>query len=544
MRSPRISHAARWLGAASLALLCACGEPQAPPAGQPGAPTPAAGAEHRPVRISQGSDLLTCDPYQILESPTWTIQRNIFDPLTDVDGDMQLGPCLAERWEHVDELTWVFHLRQGVTFQNGNPFTADDALYSLNRAKTWERSRVKSEIETVVNVEAPDAATLRITTAVPDAILPLRLAQVLILDRETCEPAIAEHGDEWLATQANGTGAYRLAEWERDSHLTLEANENFWGGAPGVKVLEFVPISNNATRMAALQRGELDLMIDLPTAFVEQARAIPGVRVVQEPGLRLIYLGLDCGREQTPGYAAGPNPLRDKRVREAIMLGIDNRAIVSTTMNGMAAPADQLVPEGMIGFDPAIQLTRPDYARAKALLAEAGFAQGFTIRLDGPNDRYVNDAKIMQSVAQELARIGITVEVNAQPKSRFFAEEAAGNCSFFLLGWTNANGDGIGTFDHLLRTFDAVRGYGASNRSTNYSNAELDRLCAESSSTFDPARRNALIQQANRIAVEDYVHIPLHFQMDIYAVSDRLKFEPRRDTHVEGKTLSWIAAAP
>lgn len=493
----------------------------------------------RAIRISQGSDLLTCDPYQILESPSWTIQRNIFDPLTDVDGEMQLKPCLAESWEHTDPLTWVFRLRQGVTFQNGNPFTSDDALYSLERAKHWERSRVKSEIETIVKVEAPDAATLRITTAQPDAILPLRLAQVLMLDRETCEPAIAEHGDEWLANNANGTGAYRLAAWERDSLLRLEAFPQHWDGEPQAKALEFLPISNAATRMAALQRGELDLLIDLPTAFVEQARAIPGLHVVQQPGLRLIYLGLDCGREQTPGFTGGKNPLLDKRVREAILLGIDNRAIVQTTMNGMAEPADQLIPQGMVGYDPAITLTRPDYDRAKALLAEAGYAQGFTIRLDGPNDRYVNDAKIMQSVAQELARIGITVTVNAQPKSRFFAEEIAGNCSFFLLGWTNANGDGIGTFDHLLRTFDPVRGFGASNRSTNYSNAGLDAACEASSSEFDPAKRNALIQRANRIATEDFVHIPLHFQMDIYAVSDKLDFKPRRDTHVHGRDLKW-----
>jgi peptide/nickel transport system substrate-binding protein len=225
--------------------------------------------------------------------------------------------------------------------------------------------------------------------------------------------------------------------------------------------------------MAALERGELDAMSGVPTRNVERIKKNPAYRIVERPSLRLIYLGLDCGRDASPGILepAGRNPLKDPRVRRALALGIDNRLIVKAIMGGHAQPADQLQPEGVIGHDPAIRLDRPDYARAKTLLAEAGYPNGFKLRLDGPNDRYVNDKQILQAVAQELARIGVAVTVNAQPKARFFADERAGACSFFLIGWSNTNGDGMATFEHLLHTPDAAHNLGGRTPRRFYSNA-------------------------------------------------------------------------
>jgi peptide/nickel transport system substrate-binding protein len=292
--------------------------------------------------------------------------------------------------------------------------------------------------------------------------------------------------------------------------------------------------------MTALHRGEIDIMVNVPPRFVQNAEKIKGYHIVKRPSLRLIYLGLDVGRDKTPGIASSPpNPLKDPRVRQAIMAAIDNRLIVKTIMGGNAAPADQLFPEGVVGYDPSIKLARPDPERAKRLLAEAGYAKGFTVRLDGPNDRYVNDAGILQAVAAQLARVGITVQVNALPKSRFFAEDEQGNNTFFLIGWADTNGDGAGTFDHLLHTPDAVHGYGEANTSTHYSNPAVDRLDEQASREFDPVRRAALLQQANRLVMQDLPHIPLHYQLDIYAVSDRVQWSPRRDTQVRGVDVRW-----
>ncbi|MEN6625961.1 MAG: ABC transporter substrate-binding protein [Candidatus Sumerlaeia bacterium] len=494
--------------------------------------------------VSQGSDLLTLDPHFILESPSFCIQRNIFDPLTDIDAGLRLKPCLAESWSRDEQGAWTFRLRPGVTFHNGNPFTASDAVYSINRALTWPGSRVKSEIPTISKVEAAGDFAVLITTARPDPILPLRLAMILMLDRETCEPAIAARGDDWLYAHANGTGPYQVEEWRKDEHCILAANSNYWGDdRPAIKRINFLATSEDATRMMLLQRGDIDILVNVPPRYAKTVAEIPGCRIQSRPGLRLIYLGLDCGRDKSPGAPASPpNPLRDRRVRRAIALGIDNALIVKTIMGGNAQPAGQLLPEGVTGHIPGFEFPRPDYAKARTLLAEAGYAGGFKLRLDGPNDRYVNDKQILQAVAIQLARIGIKVEVNALPKAQFFDIERAGRCSFFLSGWSNTNGDGAATFDHLLHTPNKEAGLGGANHSTNYSNPELDKLADAAATEFDPAARARDLERANRIAMEDLPHIPLHFQMDLYAVSDRVAWTPRRETQIRGVEVKWKKA--
>lgn len=499
-----------------------------------GSSTPVPGV----LRISQGSDLISLDPYYKLESPSFSIQRNIFEPLTDTDAANKMVPVLAESWRLVDPTHWEFKLRRGVKFHEGQPFTAADAVFSLRRALEWPLSRVKSEIPTIKTVEAADDTTLKIETDIPDAILPLRLQAILILNKAGCEAAIKEHGEEWLATHANGTGPYRVARWRKDEVCQLETVAGYWGAAPAVARLEFIPTSNDATRMAALHNGEVDLMVNVPPRYVPDAGRIKGLHIIKKPGLRLIYLGLDCGRDKSPGLPASPpNPLKDPRVRQAMAAAIDNRLIAAKVMGGNATPAAQLMAEGVTGYDPALTLAPPDLEKAKRLLAEAGYPQGFAVRLDGPNDRYVNDSAILQAVAAQLARVGIQVTVNATPKAVFFTSEETAGCSFFLMGWSNTNGDGAATFEHLLHTMVQGTNYGQSNKSTQYSNPELDRLAESAAKEFDPAKRAVLLQEANRLATRDRVHIPLHFQADIYAVSDRFTWTPRLDTQVRGQDI-------
>jgi peptide/nickel transport system substrate-binding protein len=534
---------ASWL----LTLVLACGQQAAGPGdGSQTAATGAAAGDDA-MRISQGSDLLSLDPYYKLESPTLSVQRNIFEPLTDYNGQtFELEPVLAESWKNTDATHWVFTLRHGVKFHEGQPFTAADVVFSMRRALEWANSRVASEIQTVKAVTAQDDFTVTVETAVPDAILPRRLASILILDKESAEPAIAKDGDAWLATHANGTGPYKLEKWSKDNPCILVANAGWWGPAPDVKRIIFDPTPVDTTRMAALKRGEFDLMLNVPPRYVGQAEALSNYRIVRQPGMRLIYLGLDCARDKSPGVPASPpSPLKDARVRRAMYLAIDNQLICKTIMGGNAEPTDQLFPAGVLGYLQDFRApARPNLEEAKRLLTEAGFAQGFKVRLDGPNDRYVNDAQIMQAVAAQLARVGIQVEVNARPKAQFFADEEKGNCSFFLIGWANTNGDGFGTFDHLLHTPDATRRLGVANTSVGYSSKQVDALCEQAAQEFDHAKRVALLEEAHRLALNDLPHIPLHIQSDIYAISSRLAYTPRRDNHIHCVDFKWAATAP
>lgn len=523
--------------AAPLLLLGCGGSESGTPAPESAAAPPAG---ERVLRVSQGSDVLTMDPYREFESPTICVLMNIFETLTDLDRELKLVPALAESWENLDPHHWEFRLHRNVRFHNGNEFDAQDVLYSLRRAQTWERSRVRSEIPTFKDAEIIDPHTIRIATSVPDAILPTRLVSIMIMDRESSEEGIRKGGDPWLTSNPVGTGPYRLGEWRKDSWCELVAFDGYRGGRPAVDRVRFLAMSNDATRVTAFLNGEIDILSHVPVQDIERVAAKDGYEVIRRPSLRLIYLGMDCGRDKSPRVPdSPPNPLKDQRVRQAIMHAIDIDLIVDKIMHGHARAADQLFTEEIIGHVPG--LTRPphDIEEAKRLMAKAGYANGFRVQLDSPNDRYVNDAKIAAAVASQLARINIEVTVNAIPKSRFFPEEQTGKSSFFLLGWTNGNGDGIGTFDHLLHTPDDEKNLGHSNLSSLYSNPALDRLIEASASEFDHDRRVEMIRAMTRIAMQDLPHIPLHFQMDIYAVSDSLDWTPRSDTQIRALSARW-----
>lgn len=523
----------------SLALLAACG-------GGSDSSTPATSAAEgpasteRPINLSQGSDVLTMDPYFKNESPTIAVLMNIFDPLTDVDHDLKLVPGLAESWESKSPLLWEFKLREGVKFHNGQDFDAEDVRYSIIRARDWPQSRQKAEVATIKEIKIVDPHTVHFEMAAPDSVLPKRLISVFMIDKETTEAGIAKEGDSFLGQNPNGTGAYKLKEWIKDSHCLLEANESHWRGAPEVKQIRFLAVSNDNTRIAKFLSGEIDILGQVPVRDVERVKSTPGYSVIEQPSLRLIYLGLDTGRDKTPGVSTSPpNPLKDIRVRQAIYAAINEDLIIEKVMHGHAVAAGQLFPEGVVGYVPEIQREPYDLQKARRLMSEAGYDRGFQIRLDAPNDRYVNDAQIAQAIASQLAQINIMVAPNAMPKARFFPEEEEGNFSFFLIGWTNPNGDGYGTFDHLLHTMDAEKNLGGANTSTNYSNPEVDRLTEAAAAEFDPAKREQLLQEAVRIVMLDLPHIPLHFQTDIYAISNRVEWRPRRDVQMRGIDMKW-----
>jgi peptide/nickel transport system substrate-binding protein len=483
------------------------------------------------------SEPRSLDPYFHNETPTNSMNGNIYDALTRFDSELNVHPGLAEKWENPDSLTWIFYLRKNVKFHNGAPFTAEDVKFSIERAQNWAKSGFKSTVNKVENVEVLGPYKVKITTPKPFGILHRKLAQLRIMNKAWVE----EHGDDYQADHPNGTGPYKLKEWIKGDYLTLVANEDYFGGAPVIKTVTVRPLTNDATRTAALLSGEINLADDVPVLDVARIKASKKVDLVQRPGLRLIYLQMDQDREVSP-QAKGPdgkNPLLKKKVRRALYLGIDEDAIVNYVMNGFAFPASQFYPSAVFGYDDSIKRPAFNPVKAKALLKEAGYPNGFELTIASPNDRYVNDEKIAQAVASSLSRIGIKMKVNAIPKKIFFPMTDRREASFFLIGWSCGDGDGSAFLDGIAHTYDKDRGYGRYNRG-RYSNPEVDAKIEAAGATVDQKERLADMKAAQKIAlVEDQAFIPLHYQVDLYAKTRDLKWKPRADHYFVYSEMSF-----
>ena len=481
----------------------------------------------KPLVHGAASEPRSLDPYFHSETPTNSMNSNIYDGLVAFDSELNVVPALAERWENPDNLTWIFHLRKGVKFHDGSPFTAEDVAFSIKRCQTWPKSGFKSTVNQVKTVEILDPYKIKITTPKPFGILHRKLAQLNIM----CKKYVEKLGDDAQADNPNGTGAYKLKEWIKGDHLTLVANENYFKGAPQIKEVVLRPLTNDATRTAALLSGEVDVIDDVPVLDTARIKADPKVEVVSRPGLRLIYLQMDQDREISP-KAKGPdgkNPLLKLKVRKALYYGINEDAIIKHVMNGVAFPASQFYPKAVFGYDETIK--RPAYSpeKAKQLLKEAGYPNGFEITISSPNDRYVNDDKIAQAVASSLAKLGIKINVQAIPKKTFFPMTDRREASFFLIGWSCATGDASAFLDGIAHTHDKTKGYGRYNRG-RYSNPEVDKLIEAASATVNQKERLEYMQKAQRIALlQDQAFIPLHFQVDLYAKFEKLNWKARAD---------------
>jgi len=469
------------------------------------------------------SEPRSLDPYFHNETPTNSFNKNIYDCLVDFDSELKVRPSLAKKWENPDNLTWIFHLNKGVKFHDGTPFTAEDVKFSIERCRTWAKSGFKSTVNMVADVEVLDPHRVKITTKSPYGILHRKLAQFMIMSKKYVET----NGDDYQAEHPNGTGPYKLEEWIKGDHLTLVANEEYFRGVPVIKKVVMRPLTNDATRTAALLSGEVHLADDVPVQDVDRIKAKKNVEVISRPGLRLIYLQMDQDREVSP-KAKGPdgkNPLLKKQVREALYLGIDEEAIVKHVMNGYAFPAGQCYPSAVFGYDQTINRAAYNPQKARELLNAAGYPDGFEITLDSPNDRYVNDEKIAQAIASSLAKIGLKIKVNAIPKKTFFPMTDRRDASFFLIGWSCGDGDASAFLDGIAHTYDADKGFGRYNRG-RYSNPKVDQLIEAAGATVNQEERLRDMKTAQRLILADAAFIPLHFQVDLYAKSKKLDWNP------------------
>jgi peptide/nickel transport system substrate-binding protein len=489
-------------------------------------------------------DAVSMDPYFFNESFTTGFMGNVYEGLVLRGKDLTVGPGLAESWRNVDPVTWEFKLRSGVKYHDGTDFTADDVVFSWHRA-TSAGSDFKAYFLSVEKVEAKDPHTVIIRTKYPNPILLSDISYWWILSKAWCEKnqavdvADIRKGQENHASRnANGTGAFILTSRQAGVKTTLRRNPNWWGwkakfGDSNIDDVVFTPIGQDATRVAALLSGDIDMIYTVPVQDIDRVKQ-GGFKVHQEAELRTIFLGMDQARDELlESSVKGKNPFKDVRVRRAMFQAIDENAIVSRVMRGAASPARGMVVDFVNGYDPAFQRYPYDPDAAKKLLSEAGYPNGFTVGFDCPNDRYVNDAQICQAVAAMWARIGVTANLNAQTKSLFFAKALAYKSSIFMLGWSPATVDGLNALDNLIYTRDEKTGKGRFNLG-GYSNLKVDALTEQARNEFDPKKRTKLLQEALDLSVTDVGHIPLHYQQVVWASKVGINLVQRADNN-----FSW-----
>ncbi|MEK9617273.1 MAG: ABC transporter substrate-binding protein [Deltaproteobacteria bacterium] len=491
-------------------------------------------AEAKTFRYATTGDVLGLDPHANNEGPTNTMKGNLYGRLLHRKADLSLEPDLATKWEKLDATTWRFSLRQGVKFHNGNDFNADDVLFSYKR-QTQESSDMSFALATVKEIRKVDDYTIDIITKGPDPILLLNMPIFYIVDKEWIEAnnafevVRASGSTNFANVNTNGTGPFKLVEWVQDTRLVLEPNENYWnkdGVEHNITRAVFTPISNDATRVAALLSGEIDLMYPVPLQDVNRLENDPNASALQGPELRTIFLGFDQWRDESldmPG--SGKNPFKDKRVRQAFYQAININAIKRVVMRNAATPTGLMIAPGINGFQEDMNdRAAYDPDAAKKLLAEAGYPDGFPVTFDCPNDRYVNDEEICTAVIPMLERVGIKVTPNFQTKSKHFnkiGKAENNNTSFFMLGWTPGSYDALNPLMQLMST--GKSGHGDWNCG-QYNHPRVAELTEMIKTEMDESKRNAMIREAFQIHKDDFGHITLHQQALAWGVrSDTVK---------------------
>ena len=478
-------------------------------------------------------DVRAMDPNTLDETVQNSFLGNIYEPLVRRNRKLEVEPALAVSYEQSGPTTWRFHLRPGVKWQDGTAFTADDVLFSYQRI-TSKTSQTSGNVSTVAGVRKIDALTVEFDTKGPDPILPSEFTNFPMLPKHWMEannaatPVIIGQGENFALRNAMGTGAFKLVSREADRKNVLERNPAWWDKVEhNLDRVEFTVISSAATRVAALLSGEMDLIYSVPPQDIDRIKQAPGIKIIQGPELRTIYLGMDQARDELLfSNVKGKNPFKDKRVREAMHRSIDVDAIKRTVMRGQSFPTNLMVAPGINGYtkdlDKRPALLKPE--EAKKMLADAGYPNGFETGMDCPNDRYVNDEKICQAVVAMLAKIGIKVNLRAQTRNLYFAkilrstaDGKPSNTSFYMLGWSPATTyDVHNVFEQIIQTPDAKAKKGLYNAG-GYSNKKFDELSNKVEVETDKAKRDAMIAEATKIYVDDFAYIPLHQQALVWA---------------------------
>ncbi|MEL6206184.1 MAG: ABC transporter substrate-binding protein [Pseudomonadota bacterium] len=483
----------------------------------------AGAASAETLRWARAGDSLTLDPHAQNEGPTSALAHQIMEPLIIRDMTGAIVPALATEWAPSEENpnVWVFTLREGVTFHDGAAFDSEDVVFSFERAMT-DDSDYKELLASVVAVRADGPYKVEIETNGPNPIMPNNLTNLFMMDKDWSEANDAvkvqdyEGGeDTFAAKNANGTGPFKLISREPDVRTVMEIHEDYWGmGEFPMEItrLEYTPIQNAATRVAALLSGEVDFIQDVPVQDLERVASTEGLDVRTAPQNRVIFFGMNLGADDLANdNVEGANPLADKRVREAMNMAINRDAIKQVVMRDQSAPAGMIAPPFVNGWTEELDAAAAtDVDAAKALMEEAGYGDGFSIQLDCPNDRYINDEAICQAAVGMFAQIGIEVNLDSKPKAQHFPLISNGETDFYLLGWGVPTYDSEYVFNFLFHT----RGdkYGSWN-GTGFSNPELDTKIQALASETDLDARNGMIAEIWEAVQAETVYLPIHHQV-------------------------------
>ena len=479
------------------------------------------------LKWTSAGDALTMDPHAQNEGPTNAMNGTVYERLVNRDADLKLVPELAVSWKPINPTTWEFKLREGVTFHGGEEFDASDVVFSFNRARS-ETSDFKEQVKLVDEIAVIDPYTVHIKTAGPNPILPNQLTSIFIMDEGwSTENGIdvpqnyAAEEETFAVRNANGTGPFVMTSRAPDELTTFEAHAGWWGASEfpaNVDKIEYRPIKNAATRIAALLSGEVHFVLDPPLQDLSRIESSDGLKVATVAQIRSIFFGMDAGvPELRSSDVKGKNPFADPKVRMAMNLAIDRQAIKRVVMEGLSFPAGMITPPGVLGNTPEQDASYGfDLEKAKGLMAEAGYGEGFSVQLDCPNNRYINDEKICQAAVSMLARIGVNVSLDAIPKAQHFPKIQNRTSDFYMLGWGVPTLDSHYVFSYL---FEKEGSWNA----TGFDNARVNEITAAIAVETDLAKREQMIDEAWTIIKGEAPYVPIHHQVIAWAMAENLE---------------------
>lgn len=501
-------------------------------------------AAAKTLRWSSQGDILTMDPHSQNEGLNNSVSDHIYEPLVTRGKELKVEPCLALSWERVDATTMRFKLRPNVRFHDGTAFTAADVVFSIERALA-PTSNFSPYMQGITAAKQVDNLTVDIVSKGPNPVLLPQLTEVRMMSRawaakhNVLKPQDFKHNEEtYAARNANGTGPFVLRSREPDVKTVMVLNSNWWGRMEGnVNEVVYQPIKQGATRLAALLSGEIDFVLDPDVQDVPRLKREGKVKILEGNENRTIFYGFDQWRDELQySNVKGRNPFKDRRVREAFQLAIDVNAIKTQVMRGLATPTNVMFAPQVAGYDKSLDVVKKvDRARAKKLLAEAGYPKGFEVTLDCPNNRYINDERICQATAAMLAQVDIKVRLNSMPRATYFPKIQKFDTSFYMLGW------GVPTFDSLYALQSLLRTVGTGGDGNfnlgKYSNPRVDAAVDALKTETDAAKRAALTREALAIHQADVGHIPLHHQVIPWAMRSNVSAVHRADNRL---TVKWV----
>jgi peptide/nickel transport system substrate-binding protein len=506
---------------------------------------PLAGAHAQTLRWAAQNDILTLDPHSQNHATTNAILMHAYEGLTRYNAQYQVEPALATKWTYISPTQVRFELRKGVKFTDGTPFTADDVIFSFGRIKQ-PQGTMQIYVTGINEIRKIDDHTVDFILAAPNPILLRNIIDFRIMSKAWSEKNRTANVQDYKNKEENfasrnvmGTGAYRITGWTPEQRITMTINPDWWDKHQGnVKEVVYTPIKSDPTRVAALLSGDVDMLTDLPTQDVARLRADPKLKIVDGPEVRTIYFAPDIGSPELKySNIKGKNPLADKRVRQALSLAIDRAAIQRNIMRGLSIPAAIMVAPGVNGHDPQLDTPAPANSDgAKKLLADAGYPDGFEVRLNCPNNRYVNDEEICQAVVAMWARIGVKAQLAAENMATFIQKVQNFDSSIYLLGWGVATYDAQYALQSLIRT--RTSGADGNFNFSKISDATVDRLVDAMKTETDVAKRNAMIREALVRTKDEMLTIPIHHQMRPWAMKQSVSTIHRSDDRPEARFTS------